>query len=118
MATHSSILAWRIPWTEEPGRLQSMGSQRVRRDWTTHTHMHVYIYIYIYIYIYTHTHIYVSVHIYLCVCVFIVANCALEEDDILYRLKIKMITFWRVTKIPFPTSNMTHKLVEEVFFPA
>ena len=28
-ATHSSILAWRIPWTEEPGRLQSMGSQRV-----------------------------------------------------------------------------------------
>ena len=30
MATHSSILAWRTPWTEEPGRLQSMGSQRVR----------------------------------------------------------------------------------------
>ena len=29
IATHSSILAWRIPWTEEPGRLQSMGSQRV-----------------------------------------------------------------------------------------
>ena len=33
MATHSSILAWRIPWTEEHGRLQSMGSQRVRHDW-------------------------------------------------------------------------------------
>ena len=32
MATHSSIPAWRIPWTEEPGRLQSMGSQRVRYD--------------------------------------------------------------------------------------
>ena len=32
MATHSSILAWRIPWTEEHGRLQSMGSQRVRHD--------------------------------------------------------------------------------------
>ena len=30
MATHSSILAWRAPWTEEPGRLQSIGSQRVR----------------------------------------------------------------------------------------
>ena len=29
MTTHSSVLAWRIPWTEEPGRLQSMGSQRV-----------------------------------------------------------------------------------------
>ena len=32
MATHSSILAWRIPWTEEPGVLQSTGSQRVRHD--------------------------------------------------------------------------------------
>jgi len=32
MATHSRILAWRIPWTEEPGRLQSMGSQRVDHD--------------------------------------------------------------------------------------
>ena len=38
MATHSSILAWRIPWTEEPGGLQSMGSQRVGRDKVTHTH--------------------------------------------------------------------------------
>ena len=32
MATHSSILTWEIPWTEEPGRLQSMGSQRVGQD--------------------------------------------------------------------------------------
>ena len=32
MATHSSVLAWRIPWTEKPGRLRSMGSQRVRYD--------------------------------------------------------------------------------------
>ena len=35
MATHSSTLAWKIPWTEEPGRLQSMGSQRVRHEWVT-----------------------------------------------------------------------------------
>ena len=35
MATHCSILAWRIPWTEEPGRLQSMGVQRVGHDWAT-----------------------------------------------------------------------------------
>ena len=35
MATHSSILAWRIPWTEEPSGLQSMGLQRVRHDWAT-----------------------------------------------------------------------------------
>ena len=37
MATHSSILAWRIPWTEEPGGLQSMGTQRVRHNWVTNT---------------------------------------------------------------------------------
>ena len=35
MAPHSSILAWKIPWTEEPGRLESMGSQRVGHDWAT-----------------------------------------------------------------------------------
>ena len=35
MASHSSILAWKIPWMEEPGRLQSMGSQRVGHDWAT-----------------------------------------------------------------------------------
>ena len=35
MATHSSILAWKIPWTEEPGELQSMGLQRVGHDSTT-----------------------------------------------------------------------------------
>ena len=39
VATHYSILAWRIPWTEEPGRLQSMGSQRVGQDWLT-KHIH------------------------------------------------------------------------------
>ena len=38
ITTHSSILAWRIPWTEEPGGLQFMGSQRVRHDCTTNTH--------------------------------------------------------------------------------
>ena len=37
MATHSSIPAWRIPWTEEPGGLQSMGSQRVGQDRATNT---------------------------------------------------------------------------------
>ena len=44
MATHSSILAWRIPWTEEPGGLQSSGSQRVRHDWVTSlTHSQAYL---------------------------------------------------------------------------
>ena len=37
MATHCSLLAWRIPWTEEPGGLWSMGPQRVRHDWETNT---------------------------------------------------------------------------------
>ena len=40
MATHS-IFAWKIPWTEEPGRLQSMGSQRVDMTEYTHTHQHI-----------------------------------------------------------------------------
>ena len=46
MATHSSILAWRIPWTEEPGGLQSMGLQRIRHDWSNLAHTkHVNIYV-------------------------------------------------------------------------
>ena len=40
MVTHSSILAWRIPWRVEPGRLQSMGSQRVEHDWVTSHSLH------------------------------------------------------------------------------
>ena len=45
MAIHSSILAWKMPWTEKPGKIQSTGSQRVRRDWATslffiHAHAH------------------------------------------------------------------------------
>ena len=50
MTTHSSILAWKIPWIEDPGGLQSMGPQRVRQDrateLTAHTHTHTH----------THTH--------------------------------------------------------------
>ena len=40
MATHSSIFAWRIPQTEEPGGLQSMGLQRVEHDWSDLAHKH------------------------------------------------------------------------------
>ena len=50
VATHSSILAWKIPWTDDPGRLQSMGSQRVRHDWVTSLHYSMYrVYLYLYI---------------------------------------------------------------------
>ena len=68
VATHSSMLAWEILWTEEPGGLQSKQSKRVRHNWTdwAHGRNQDYIvkikkkkkFIYIYIYIYTHTHIY------------------------------------------------------------
>ena len=40
MAPHSSTLAWKIPWTQEPGRLQSLGSQRVGHDFTFTFHFH------------------------------------------------------------------------------
>ena len=68
VAIHSSILAWRIPWREEPGGLQSIGSQRVRhsRSDLAYTHAHkIYIYdtcicAYIYLYIW---HIYVCIYI-------------------------------------------------------
>ena len=45
MATHCSILAWEIPWTEEPGGLWPPGSQRIRHDWARpqYTHTHIYI---------------------------------------------------------------------------
>ena len=39
MAAHSNVFAWKIPWMEKPGRLQSMGSQRVGHDWASNTHM-------------------------------------------------------------------------------
>ena len=41
MATHFSILTWRIPWTQEPGRLQSLESQRVGRDRATNTFINI-----------------------------------------------------------------------------
>ena len=42
MATHSSILAWRIPWTEEPGGLQSIGLQKIWTQQSMHTHSFIY----------------------------------------------------------------------------
>ena len=61
--THSSILAWEIPWTEEPGRLQSMGLQRVGSDLATKQQQQ-YIYIYIVLYIYMYIYIlYICVYI-------------------------------------------------------
>ena len=58
MATHSSVLAWKIPWAEKPGGLQSMGSQRVRHDWATNTFIYMCVYIYTYVHTYIHIHTY------------------------------------------------------------
>ena len=52
MATLSSVLAWEIPWTEEPGRLTAHGWQRVRNDLATKPPLHIYIYICIHMYTY------------------------------------------------------------------
>ena len=52
MTTDSSILAWRIPWTEEPGGLQFIGSQRLRHDWSDSMHTHAR----------THTHAHTHTH--------------------------------------------------------
>ena len=70
MATHSSVLTWRIPGTEEPGGLLPMGSHRVSHDWSDLAATTAYIYIYIYIYsiylsIYIVSSMYVCVYIYI-----------------------------------------------------
>ena len=53
MATYASLLAWRIPQTEEPGRLQSMGSQRLGHNLAIEPPPHVYVYVCIYIHVYS-----------------------------------------------------------------
>ena len=70
MATHSSILAWEIPWTEEPGRLQSTGLERVGYNLVTKQEQQ------------KHTYVYVCVCVCVCVCIHI-------ERDITQPLKMK-----------------------------
>ena len=66
MATYSSVLAWEIPWTEEPGRQSSMGLQRVGYNWVTEKQMHTSMLLYI-----THYHIRTwNVHLSFCASVF------------------------------------------------
>ena len=76
MATHSSSLAWKIPWTEERGRVQSMGSQRVGHDWVTS----------LYIYMFTHVLYLFLLYTGRCVCGFpgvsVVKNLPASARDI------------------------------------
>ena len=58
MATHSSMLAWRIPWTKEPGGLQPMGLQRVGQLHFTSIDLYINIFIFKYIYLYLNIYIY------------------------------------------------------------
>ena len=92
MATHSSILAWRIPWTREPGRLQSMGLQSWTQLSYTHTHTH------------THTHTQKSGHcpllVLFSVCVFPTADAlgdkylvAYDEERWLFFMIYNMLTY-------------------------
>ena len=68
MVTHSSILAWKIPWTEESGGLQSMGPKEL--DTTEHLTKYIYIYIYTHTHTHTHTHIHL-LHIYIYIYIYI-----------------------------------------------
>ena len=70
MATHSSILAWRIPWTEEPGRLQSTGLQRVGHNWSD-----------------------LAQHVCVCVCVYRQMQIFPSNSDVLTNLHFKL-SFW------------------------
>ena len=66
IATHSSILAWEIPWTEEPGGPQYTGSQRVRQDRGTNTHTHIHTCTRAHTSTHTHTHTYMHTHTHTC----------------------------------------------------
>ena len=78
LATHSSILAWRIPWTKESGGLQSLGSQRVRQDWLTNT---------------------LSLYNHQCGCSF--NNCLLSAELILLNSGLNLHTyFFQIHKLP------------------
>ena len=66
MATHSSILAWRIPWTEELGGIQPRGSQRIGYNWVTNLHLHFFLFP---MYLYPVFNSYHMQYIYICVCV-------------------------------------------------
>ena len=82
MATHSSILAWRIPWTKEPGRLQSMGSQESdTTEWLNHQTT-----------IYISIHICIHIHTYISLLWFSLVLALLKLSNIKCFLKIRFLT--------------------------
>ena len=87
MATHSGILAWRTPWTEEPGRLQSIGSQRVRHDWSDLARMHTSIWISRYI-----SRMFVCIHFYLSLNLPTSLSSVIYLSSIIYHLSIMYLS--------------------------
>ena len=101
--THSSILAWRIPWTGEPDGLQSVGLQRVRHDWATDTHTHTHN-------TYTHTKISDVEHLFMC----FLAICILKT------LSLRVVCYisindqnscvWRAASLHIPLALFAYAL--------
>ena len=98
MAAHSSTLAWRIPWTEEPGGLQSAGSQRVGHDWATsltHSLTHSVIkkkkgnILELYVLIWFGSKIFNQAYIFMCTCVYVCDYCCFQ---LLLRIKYALFS--------------------------
>ena len=94
MATHSSILAWKIPRAEEPGRLQSLGPQRVRHNWVTE---------YTFLY-YSITQILFTIAVEnLC---FVLANFQERFNDKVTRQSYQNLSFWNLPKFLFVCTSI------------
>ena len=104
-ATHSSILAWRIPWTEDPEGLQSIGSQRVGHDWSDGAHTHSYIYTQ------KHTHI----HIYITECA-VHLKLTQHCKPIIFQLSKIRRTSWRKKLSSWATSEVQEFAWSELKF--
>ena len=86
MAPHSSILAWRIPWTEEPGGLQGRVAQSWTRPKQFSTYACIYVYMHMYVLcvcVYTYIHMYIRFHIYTFICIYVYL-CWHECTGVLY----------------------------------
>ena len=93
MAIHSSILAWKIPWTEEPGEQQSMGLQRVRHNWVTNTHTHTHTHISRFLSSLSFNHTYTSGKLYTVSKARPGADCGSDHELLIakFRLKLKKV---------------------------
>ena len=103
MATHSSILAWEIPWTEDPGGLPPMGSQKESdaTEWLTKTKhttcMYTYMYVYTYIYTYIYKRMCAHPFVHTCTCIhpeFHFSLCDLSCHNFKTQMKSPVLVLW------------------------